>query len=307
MRTLTYGEYDESIEKLAEKIKSSGKSYDYLFPIPRGGYYPAIKLSELLSIPVTSVYDKKEKTLVVDDIVETGSTLSEYGNADKAVVFAESYSVDKVQYYGEVKTEWLMLPDEVGCGIEDHIRRILEFIGEQPERDGLIGTPDRIIRMWHEIFRGYDKSMAPRITTFPNEDKVSDIVVDSGEYYSMCEHHMMPFFGKYCFAYIPNENGRIIGLSKIGRVVDYCSAKLQLQERLAKEIVTTIEKELSKDGNPPLGMAIMMRGKHLCKTMRGARKNGLMSSMYCTGVFQNGEKRKEFMQIANENLKNIHD
>lgn len=126
-------------------------------------------------------------------------------------------------------------------------------------------------------------------------------LLDSGEYHSICEHHMMPFFGKYWFAYIPNSKGRILGISKIGRVVDYCSAKLQIQERLGKEIIDTLQDALGVE-NPPLGMAIVMQGEHLCKTMRGAKKNGKMTTCYFTGKFQeNLQLRQMFLNsISND-------
>lgn len=106
---------------------------------------------------------------------------------------------------------------------ERAIKTLLTYIGENPDREGLKGTPDRIIRMWDEIFRGYDKDKIPRITTFKNEEKETDIVFDSGDYYSMCEHHVLPFFGKYYFAYIPSPDGRILGISKVARIVGYCA------------------------------------------------------------------------------------
>ena len=116
-----------------------------------------------------------------------------------------------------------------------HIRELLEYIGEDPDRPGLKDTPDRMIRMFGEMFRGYDPAQAPVVTTFPNGlDGIiyDDMVVDTGPFYSVCEHHCRTFFGEYWFAYLPNPKGRILGLSKIGRVVDYCAARLQVQERL---------------------------------------------------------------------------
>ncbi|HPV59496.1 MAG TPA: GTP cyclohydrolase I [Rectinema sp.] len=181
--------------------------------------------------------------------------------------------------------------------IKSAIKTLLIAIGENPDRDGLKGTPDRIVRMWKEIFRGYDESQKPKITTFDNEYEVSDIVFDSGDYYSMCEHHILPFFGKYYFAYIPSPKGRILGISKVARVVGYCAARLQLQERLAKDIVDMLSEALN---NEALGFAIVMKGKHLCKTMRGARNDGNMCVSHFTGVFQfNSEMRKEFYKLIN--------
>lgn len=179
--------------------------------------------------------------------------------------------------------------------IKRAISKIIRYIGDNPDREGLKGTPDRIMRMWGEIFRGYDPAKKPTITTFANEDGFSDIVFDTGDYYSMCEHHILPFFGQYYFAYIPNPNGRILGISKVARVVGYCAARLQLQERLAKDIVTMLSDAL---GGEELGMAIAMRGTHLCKTMRGVRNDGKMSAVYFTGVFkQSTTAREEFYKL----------
>ena len=199
-----------------------------------------------------------------------------------------------------------MLEKETQTIYEQKIRDLLEYIGEDVNRPGLIGTPDRIIRMWREIFRGYDLSQHPKITTFDNGvDGLTydNMVVDTGTFYSMCEHHIMPFFGHYVFAYIPNPKGKILGLSKIGRVVDYHSARLQIQERLVADIVKDIENALGTDF-PPLGVALIMQGEHLCKTMRGVKKQGLMSACRLDGIFRDDSLvRNEFMKTAERLLK----
>ena len=110
------------------------------------------------------------------------------------------------------------------------------------------------------------------------------VIADSGGFYSMCEHHMMPFFGKYWFAYIPNPKGKILGISKVGRVVDYCAARLQVQERLAKDIIVMLQEALGSE-YPPLAMGIVLEGEHLCKSMRGVKKEGKMRSSF---YFDNG-------------------
>ena len=125
----------------------------------------------------------------------------------------------------------------------------------------------------------------------------SEMVFDSGEYYSMCEHHMLPFFGQYYFAYIPSADGNILGISKVARVVGYCAAKLQLQERLCREIIDMLADALD---NTAKGFAIVMKGKHLCKSMRGVRNNGDMTVSYFTGCF------KEDTQLRNEFFNMIH-
>lgn len=183
--------------------------------------------------------------------------------------------------------------------IEKHIKALLQLIGDDSERDGLKGTPGRVARMFGEIYRGYDPAQKPKITTFQNgvDGIVYDsMVIDEGTFYSMCEHHMMPFFGKYWFAYIPNPNGKILGISKIGRVVDYCAARLQIQERLGRNIVDMLSDALGKE-NPPLGIAIVMEGEHLCKTMRGVKKKGTMRSSFFVGEFKNNNELR--LQLEN--------
>lgn len=186
--------------------------------------------------------------------------------------------------------------------IQKSVRDILLAVGENPDREGLRGTPERIARMCEEIFRGYDPSEKPRITTFRNgSDGITydDMVVDRGDFYSLCEHHLRTFFGQYVFAYVPNPKGRILGISKVGRVVDYCAAKAQIQERLVHDIIDMLSDALG-DENPPLGMALMLKGRHLCKEGRGSRKKGVMTSTFLTGIFrENGDARKEFIAICN--------
>lgn len=182
--------------------------------------------------------------------------------------------------------------------IERAIKDILAYIGENPEREGLVGTPDRIVRMFKEIFRGYDDTQKPKITTFANDMKSTDIVFDTGDYYSVCEHHMMPFFGKYYFAYIPREDGRILGISKVARVVGYCAARLQLQERLARDVVNMLTEALE---GKVYGMAIVMRGTHMCKTMRGVKNNGQMTVSYLSGCFKTDtDARNEFYKLIDQ-------
>jgi len=152
--------------------------------------------------------------------------------------------------------------------MEKEIRKILEEIGENPDREGLKNTPERVIRMYEEIFRGYDKKQSPELTTFPNDkDNIGyhGIIIDKGEFCSTCEHHMVPFFGDYFFGYIP-EN-KIIGLSKIKRLIDWHSARLQIQERLTREIVEDFVGQMQ-----PHGVILILKARHLCQEIRGVRK-----------------------------------
>lgn len=191
------------------------------------------------------------------------------------------------------------------------IRTILNYIGEDPDREGLKNTPDRIVRMFEEIFRGYKPEKKPRITTFTNSSHSTEMVFDCGDYYSMCEHHILPFFGKYYFAYIPSPDGRILGISKVARVVGYCAARLQLQERLCREIIDMLSEALThtrtgKQLVPAQGFAIVMQGKHMCKSMRGVKNKGDMCVSYFTGCFkEDAQLRNEFFQMINMQQGNI--
>lgn len=303
---IDYDCYKVTIAALAEEIKKKGRKYDAIYPIPRGGYFTAIQLSQLLGIRIECDERKiTDYTLVVDDICDSGKTIEKFSRCDIAVAFVKERSRTKVDYFGRIidANDCLIFPDEHDVTVEDNIVRLLEYIGEDPTRAGLLGTPDRIIRMWKEIFRGYDPAQKPKITVFDNgSDGIAydNMVIDEGNFYSMCEHHAMPFFGHYWFAYIPNPKGKILGISKVGRVVDYCAAKLQIQERLVHDVVDMLKSALGED-NPPLGIALVMRGEHLCKTMRGVKKKGTMTSSYLWGAFKNDPQvRAEFMQLANK-------
>ena len=142
---------------------------------------------------------------------------------------------------------------------------LLEEIGDSPDRAGLIDTPQRVARAYREIFRGYYET-PPIITCFDDECP-RGLITDKGYFFSMCEHHVLPFFGHYYFGYIPAPEGTYLGASKIGRVVDYFSARLQTQERLVRNILDYIEEAVQ-----PLGSILLMSGRHLCKEMRGLRK-----------------------------------
>jgi len=174
----------------------------------------------------------------------------------------------------------------------------ISAIGDDPNRVGLKDTPDRVVRMWEEIFRGYDKSKEPKATCFPNgQDGLlyDEMIIDTGYFYSHCEHHMVPFFGRYWFAYIPKNT--IIGLSKVADWIDYFAAKLQIQERLVKEVVDKFEKLLE-----PVGIGLVMKGRHMCKEMRDVRKyESYMYTSDMRGEFRTRpEVRSEFLHFVDK-------
>ncbi|MBQ0047086.1 MAG: GTP cyclohydrolase I FolE [Prevotellaceae bacterium] len=176
--------------------------------------------------------------------------------------------------------------------LKETCRKNLEVIGEDTQREGLLKTPERVAKSFLELTKGY--SMDPIATlrsAMFQEEYDQMVIVKDIEFYSLCEHHILPFFGKAHIAYIPN--GHIVGLSKIPRVVDIFSHRLQVQEHLTKEICECIQQALN-----PLGVIVMIEAQHLCMQMRGVEKQGsITTTIFHTGVFENSSKRQEFLDM----------
>ena len=152
--------------------------------------------------------------------------------------------------------------------IENAVREILEAIGEDPDREGLQETPQRVARMYAEVFAGLHRDISKDIKTFHGEGNDEMILIGDIPFYSMCEHHLLPFHGKAHVVYIPKD-GKIFGLSKVARIVDTLSRKPQLQEKLTSEIADAIEKAVDARS-----VCVVLEAEHLCMTMRGIRKPG---------------------------------
>lgn len=181
--------------------------------------------------------------------------------------------------------------------IASHYQDILGDLGEDPQREGLLKTPERVAKSLQFLTHGYQlkPSEILRSAMF-KEDYSQMVVVKDLEVFSMCEHHMLPFFGKAHIAYIPN--GHIVGLSKIPRVVDAFARRLQVQERLTNEIRDCIQNTLE-----PAGVAVVIECKHLCMSMRGVQKqNSVTTTSAFTGEFLNEKTRSEFLRLITANL-----
>jgi GTP cyclohydrolase I len=176
-------------------------------------------------------------------------------------------------------------------------RAILEEIGENPEREGLLKTPERVAKAMQFLTHGYDLNPAEILKSAMFKEEYSQMVlVKDIEVYSMCEHHLLPFFGKAHVAYIPN--GHIVGLSKIPRIVDAFARRLQVQERLTNEIRDCIQETLK-----PLGVGVVIEAQHLCMQMRGIQKqNSVTTTSAFTGEFLNEATRSEFIRLIGSRL-----
>lgn len=181
--------------------------------------------------------------------------------------------------------------------LENHYKDILHLIGEDPTREGLVKTPHRVAKAMQYITHGYQLDPKSIIqSAIFNENHSEMIIVKDIELYSMCEHHMLPFYGKAHVAYIPN--GKITGLSKIARVVDAYARRLQVQERLTTQIRDCIQEALD-----PLGVAVVIEAKHMCMMMRGVQKqNSVTTTSSFTGEFEKQATRSEFVKLISAKL-----
>lgn len=179
--------------------------------------------------------------------------------------------------------------------IEGHIREILRLIGEDPRREGLLETPARVARMYEEIFAGYSANPHDILGVTFDEEHEELVIVKDIVYYSQCEHHMAPFFGKAHIGYIPS--GKIAGLSKLARLVDAVTRKLQVQERITSEVADIMEEVLQ-----PHGTMVVVEGEHMCMCSRGVRKSGSTTvTSAVRGEFRsNAALRSEFLSLLKQ-------
>ncbi|MEY4867227.1 MAG: cyclohydrolase FolE [Bacteroidota bacterium] len=187
--------------------------------------------------------------------------------------------------------------EKVTSGLIEHYRGSIGLLGEDPDREGLVKTPERVAKAMQFLTQGYQIDPKVILNSAKFHEDVSEmVIVKDIELYSLCEHHMLPFFGKAHIAYIPN--GWITGLSKIARVVDTYSRRLQVQERLTTQIRDVIQQTLN-----PLGVAVVIEASHLCMMMRGVQKQNSVTttSAFC-GEFEKNETRSEFIRLIGSKL-----
>jgi GTP cyclohydrolase I len=182
-------------------------------------------------------------------------------------------------------------------GLEEAVRMILRAVGEDPGRDGLIRTPERVREAWEVFTRGYSEDPQKILGEAVFEEPCNEMVmVREIEVYSVCEHHLLPFFGKCHIAYLPD--GKIVGLSKLARLVEVFARRLQVQERLTSQIAQAVQEALD-----PLGVGVVIEARHLCMMMRGVEKQNSVALTSCMlGEFETNPKtRAEFIELAGRN------
>jgi len=179
--------------------------------------------------------------------------------------------------------------------IAEHYKQIIQLLGEDVNREGLLKTPERVARALQFLMQGYEQSPEEIIkSAMFTENYRQMVIVKDIDFYSMCEHHMLPFFGKAHIAYIPNK--QITGLSKIARIVEVYARRMQVQERMTTQIKECIQKTLN-----PMGVMVIIEAQHLCMQMRGVQKqHSITTTSDFTGVFEQAKTREEFMNLINK-------
>lgn len=286
---LTWEDIDKRVYDLMNKLPDPHHSEPRVYGIPRGG---SVVAAMLMAAGILVVDDPSKATIIVDDIIDSGRTAERfkrmYGLETVALVnkqvSVEGETPDRELYPGWVVFPWEANDDDSSS--IDIVTRHLEYIGEDPNRDGLVDTPSRVVKAWDEIYRGYRENPNELLTWF--EDDTDEMVVCKNiQFYSTCEHHMLPFFGTAAIGYIPT--GKVLGISKLARIVDVYARRLQVQERLTRQVGEFLEEHTDH-------VAVQIEAVHMCMMARGVhQQNSSLVTNYLTGAFREPETRQEFL------------
>lgn len=248
----TYIKWEEIYFRLNQIIKDYGKHTKY-YGVPRGGQIVA-------GLTGNAVNNIEDADIIIDDLIDSGATMEQYTKYKKPFISL----VDKRI---ELQNEWIIFPWEVKSEdneetVEDNVKRLLQYFGEDVNREGLKDTPKRFVKFFTEFLN------PPKwnCTTFEGEGYDEMIVQTNIPFHSLCEHHIAPFFGTGTIAYIPDK--RIVGLSKLARTLETFSRRLQNQERITTQVAEFLFNELE-----PKGVAVQLSAKHMCMEMRGVKKH----------------------------------
>lgn len=305
--SLSYEEVEKLVDKIYNILKEKNLTPKYVFGIPRGGMLPAYIIAKLFNATLVTDPDlglskRNESVLIIDDILDSGNTMNKYRQEDytnkiiKAVLLSKQEEVPGCIIAEPTGPMWINFPWEIDDkeeeGVESNIVRILQYIGEDASREGLLETPHRVQKSYKELFAGYNQNphdiLAKRFTS----DYDQMVVLRNIEFTSMCEHHMLPFFGNVSIAYIPN--GKVVGISKLARLVECFARRLQIQEQMTEQIAQSISEELEA-----LGVGVVVKARHMCMLIRGVSKqqSEMVTSKVLGVMMDNPKAREEFLNL----------
>lgn len=262
------------------------------YPIPRGGIFAVQALCRI--VPTLVITDNPSKAdFFIDDIIDSGKTRTAYSTRYPLKPFFVLVDKQRNQITDWVSFPWERMSNEQGP--EENIRRIIQHIGDDPNREGLKETPARVVKSYQELFSGYqyktDEDIEQVLKVFEEGACDEMVILKNIPFFSHCEHHFLGFSGRAHVSYLPD--GRIIGLSKLARIVDIFARRLQIQERLTTQVTQTLDRFLI-----PKGSACLIESSHSCMECRGVRKNGsTMVTSSLTGDFRKPEVRAEFFSL----------
>ena len=275
-------QFNDDIKTLARhKITSK---YDAIYGVPRGGINVAIALSRELGIPLISDL-AGGNVLIVDDIVDSGKTRNRFKDFDFACLHYKPHAKiksNKCLYHVHKTGDWIEYFWEANeQPAEDAVIRLIQLAGDNPNRKGMIETPKRVVDSFKELYIGYQQNPKDIFKTFDDKEEQFEglVYLKNIEFYSMCEHHLLPFSGNAFIAYIPD--GPVIGTSKMARLLDIFAHRFQMQERIGEQVTSSLMKYLN-----PKGAACLTEAKHLCVACRGVKKqHSIMGYSSLKGIF----------------------
>lgn len=287
-------------ERLASVLSDAGFTPDTqacIYGVPRGGCAVAALAVSILGEGSEVVDRPEDATIIVDDLVDSGKTQNDYASRFPATPFIAPF--DKRKQDAGV---WLVMPWETDepIGGEDAVRRLLQRIGEDPDREGLKETPARFVKALLELTQGLREDPVAHLAKEFNLQDVDDapscydgMVISKGiNIVSLCEHHLLPFTGVVHMVYIPGANGRVVGLSKLARMAEGYARRPQVQERLTRQIGDALQ------SLQPQGCAVIVKAKHTCQCLRGVKKDGEMVTSAVYGVLKDdASARAEWLAL----------
>lgn len=298
VRPVTWDEVDQAARKLADRHRGFG--HRGIWGIPTGGSVVAPFVGRALGVPV--VPTMAEASLIVDDLVDSGATIKRLAMTPVDgpyppffdTLFRKSHSPKNIGRGAVELSGWLVFEWEKATQPEDAVVRLLEFVGEDPQREGLRDTPARVCRAWREMTAGYGEDPSAILGTVFDEPYDEMVICRGIPFISNCEHHMAVFQGTVDIGYVPGPKG-VVGLSKLARLVDCFARRLQIQERLTKQIADAIQQNLEA-----LGVAVVVRAAHSCMSCRGVKKSGAtMTTSSMLGVLRSdAAARTEFLSLC---------
>jgi len=296
--TLTHETIGTLAAALAKQIVAYGASGPAgrrlaAYAVPRGGVPVAYLLAPL--VPGLLLVDNPaDAELFIDDLIDSGSTCERYCDQYPERPF---FALIDKREEGPYHNQWLVFPwEQDGAGsIEDNIVRLLQFVGEDSTREGLLETPARVAKAWRHWCGGYGKNAKDILKVFEDGAEKYDqmVIVKDIPIYSHCEHHLAPIFGTVSIAYIPN--GKIAGLSKLSRLADMFARRLQVQERLTDQIADALMEHLQ-----PVGVGVLIKARHLCMESRGICQQGhhTLTTALRGAIKDDEQARAEFLRLA---------